>query len=139
MALEAFSEEWALAWCEVLNNRPAYQTAASTWEGAVALVMTRDSSPDSPRRTVFLDLWHGECRAARVASSADMDAAQYVITGSSSAWRDILSGRVAPLTAFLTGKIRLTRGSMGALVPLAGAARELVAAALDMEVTFPEA
>jgi putative sterol carrier protein len=137
MAIEVFSEAWAKAWCRVLNTRPAYQAAAASWEGAVALVMARDGSASSEARSVFLDLWHGECREARVASQGDLENARYVLSGTAPAWRGVLTGTLAPLTALMTGKIRLTRGSMASLVPLAGAARELVNAAAEMEVSFP--
>lgn len=138
MPLEAFSEEWSREWCHVLNNRPSYQQAAATWEGGVALVMTQDGSPESESRSVYLDLWHGSCRGAWVARAADLEAARYILSGTAQAWRGVLSGEVAPLTAVMTGKIRLTKGSLGALVPYVSAARELVAAAMAMEVSFPD-
>jgi putative sterol carrier protein len=138
MVSEAFSEEWSRQWCQLLNNRPSYQEAAASWEGGVGLLMTRDGSPTSELRAVFLDLWHGSCRGARVATPEDLESAQYILTGTSQAWRGILTGKVAPLTAVMTGKIRLTRGSLGALVPFAAAARELVATAMGMEVSFPD-
>jgi len=137
MPTEAFSEAWSREWCQILNNRPGYQQAAATWEGGVALVMTRDGSPDGESRSVYLDLWHGACRGARVAEPADLEAARYILSGTSQAWRGVLSGKVAPLTAVMTGKIRLTKGSMGALVPYVSAARELIEAAMAMEVSFP--
>jgi putative sterol carrier protein len=138
MAIEVFSEAWARQWCQELNNRPSYQEAAAAWEGSVALVMTRDSSGKSPAKAVFLDLWHGRCRSAHLATEADLAAARYVLSGHMSGWRDVLSGKLAPLTAVMTGKIRLTRGSMGSLVPFAAAARELVNSAVEMDVSFPE-
>lgn len=137
MAIEVFSEAWATEWCRVLNDRPAYQAAAATWEGAVALVMTRGGVASSEERSVFLDLWHGRCLAARVATPEDLEAARYILSGTAPGWRGVLSGTMAPLTAIMTGKIRLTKGSMASLVPFAGAARELVVAALEMEVSFP--
>jgi hypothetical protein len=45
---------------------------------------------------------------------------------------------MAPLTAIMAGKIRLTKGNMASLIPFAAAARELVVAALEMEVSFPD-
>jgi putative sterol carrier protein len=138
MTIEAFSDAWALQWCQVLNNRPSFQHAAAAWEGAVALVMTRDSSSGAATRAVFVDLWHGECRAARSASEEDLEAARYILSGIAPVWRQVLTGKMAPLTAIMTGKLRLTKGSMGALVPYAAAARELVAAAVAMEISFPE-
>lgn len=138
MAIEVFSEAWSQEWCEELNKRPAYQEAAAGWEGAVALIMSRDGSEGSETRAVFLDLWQGACRTARVASESDLEAARFILSGNAQAWRGVLSGKVAPLTAIMTGKIRLTKGSMGALVPYAAAARELLAAGMAMDVTFPE-
>jgi putative sterol carrier protein len=137
MPVEAFSEQWALEWCRILNERAAYRAAAASWEGPIALAMTRSGAARAEQRAVFLDLWHGECRAARRATDEDLEAARFVITGTASAWRELLAGNLAPLTAIMSGKIRLTRGSMAALVPYAAAARELVAAALDMDVEFP--
>jgi putative sterol carrier protein len=138
MAIEVFSEAWAGEWCRVLNGRSSYQTAAATWEGAVALVMTRDGSDHAESRSVFLDLWHGQCRGARVASPEDLESARYILSGTASSWRGVLSGTMAPLTAIMTGKIRLTKGNMASLVPFAAAARELVGAAMDMDVSFPD-
>ena len=137
MAIEVFTEAWALEWCRVLNSRPAYQAASKTWEGAVALVMARDGSASAESRSVFLDLWHGHCRAARTASPDDLEAARYILSGTAPGWRGVLSGTMAPLTAIMTGKIRLTKGNMATLVPYAAAARELVGAAMEMEVSFP--
>jgi len=137
MATEVFSDAWAAEWCRVLNSRPAYQAAAANWEGGVALVMARDGSATSEERAVYLDLWHGQCREARMATPEDLDATRYVLSGTASGWRGVLSGTMAPLTAIMTGKIRLTKGSLASLVPFAGAARELVVAAMEMEVSFP--
>ena len=137
MPVEAFSEAWTQEWCQVLNGRPTYQAAAAGWEGPVALVMTRDGSRPTTR-AVYLDLWHGHCRAARIASEADLEEARYILTGSAQAWRGVLSGSMAPLTALMSGQIRLSKGSMASLLPYAAAARELMTAAMEMEITFPE-
>ena len=72
-----------------------------------------------------------------MATPEDLDATRYVLSGTASGWRGVLSGTMAPLTAIMTGKIRLTKGSLASLVPFAGAARELVVAAMEMEVSFP--
>jgi len=138
MPIEAFSEGWAREWCRQLNDRTAYRSAAASWEGSVALVMTRDASARSESKAVFLDLWHGECREARVGTPEDLESATYVLSGTAGAWRSVLSGSLAPLMAVMTGKIRLTRGSTASLMPYAAAARELVATAMDMEAGFPE-
>jgi putative sterol carrier protein len=131
-----FTAEWAHAWCRALNASATYREAGAEWEGDVVLVMTADG--DVPARAIRLDLHHGECRGARIASDDDRENARYVMEAAPDAWRDLLSGRTPPLMALMTARLRLTRGNLSALLPFAGAARELVAAAVAMDSAFPE-
>jgi len=135
---EAFTAAWANAWRDALNASETYRRAAASWEGAVALVMHPDGEAGiAERRTAFLDLWHGACRAARVASEADLAAAPFVIEGGAGTWRDLLSARTSPILALMTGKLSLTRGSVTALLPYASAANELVVTAARVHTVFP--
>jgi len=133
-SLPVFSDAWARACAEMLSAREAYRVAAANWEGAVVLVMAGEGS----ERRVFLDLWRGDCRAARAAELADEELARYVLSGTHAAWRQVLTGTLAPLLAIMTGKLRLTKGNLAELVPYAGVARELVAAAAAVPAVFPE-
>lgn len=130
----AFSEPWAHAWCAALNGSDAYQAAAATWEGSVAIVATNGNMLPA---AVFLDLYRGQCRSARIASDADLADAAFVLEGTGAAWRDLLSGRQAPLMALMSGRIRLARGEIAQLIPHAGSARELVAIAGQIPTEFP--
>lgn len=135
---EAFTAEWAEAWCAALNANSAYRSAAAGWEGAVALVMHADGTPGiAARRAVFVDLWHGTCRASRVATEDDLATAPYVIEANAAVWRDLLVGRSSPILALMTGRLSLTRGSIAALLPYANAANELVATAAHVQTVFP--
>lgn len=138
MPAEAFSDLWAQEWRETLNSRPAYREAAAGWDGSVALVMTRDGSSNPQRKAVFVDLWQGECREARTATAEDLENARYVLSGTARSWHAVLTGRLAPLMAIMGGKLRLTRGNLATLVPFAAAAKELLAAATQMETEFPD-
>ena len=131
----AFTAEWADAWCRALNESPAYRSAAARWEGDVVLVMNAEG--DAPECAVHLDLHHGSCRAARVATGDDRAGARYVMEAAPAMWRELLGGRTPPLMALLSGRLRLTRGNMADLVPFAGAAGELVATAVAMNSDFP--
>ena len=83
MAAEIFTEKWAKAWGKGINENAAYKKAAANWEGAIALVMAPDGSRGIPtERAVIADLWHGDCRGAKVAMPADLDKAPYVIRAS---------------------------------------------------------
>ncbi len=88
---------------------------------------------------IWLDLWHGECRAARAATLADEPAARYVLTGSRGIWQQVLEGRVPPLTALMTGRLKVAKGNLGELVPHVASARELVMAAASVPAAWPEA
>ena len=135
---EVFSPAWAGAWQDALNASEAYRKAAATWEGAVALVMHPDATVGvTARQAVWLDLWHGRCREARLASDDDLATAAYVIEAQAGVWRDLLHGKSSPITALMLGKLRLTRGSLAALLPFAGAANELVGAAIAIHSIFP--
>lgn len=135
MSLELFSDGWARAWCEALNASQAYRAAAQNWDGVVALVMTGAE----PVRAAVLDSAGGVCRMARAADAADLAGAGYVFEGGPDVWREVFTGRVAPAMALMTGKLKLSRGSLAALMPHAAAARELLVAAGTVPVAFPEA
>lgn len=120
-----FSDAWAQACQAEINNSAAYREAAATWEDGVVFAM------DTPQgeRGVFVDLWHGECRAARTLQPGDLDKAPYVIRGDHETWESVLHGSLEPLGALMTGKLKLEKGSLGALAFQIKSARELVAAA----------
>lgn len=135
---EVFSPAWARAWQDALNASEAYGKAAAAWEGAVVLVMHPDASAGvTARQAVWLDLWHGACRDARPASEADLAGAAYVIEAQAGVWRDLLHGKASPITALMLGRLRLTHGSLSALLPFAGAANELVGTAIAIHSVFP--
>lgn len=132
----AFSNEWAVAWGEALNASPEYRAAAATWEGSVAASVTDPDAP-APRAAVYLDLWHGQCRAARAATEGDLADATYLIDAAPAAWRELLGTGTSPLMALMTGRIQLSRGQLATLIPYAGAARELVRLATAVSTEFP--
>jgi putative sterol carrier protein len=120
-----FSEAWAKACQDEINNSAAYREAAATWEDAVAFAMDREHGG----RAVFVDLWHGECREARLAQPGDLDRAPYVIRGDEDTWHAVLEGRMEPLQALMMGKLKLEKGNIGSLAFHIRSARELVACA----------
>ena len=136
--MEAFSENWARSWGQALNGDPAFRAAATTWAGDVTLVMTQSSAPQAPFQAVRVEIRHGECLIFQPVAEAELAESGYVLTGTGSAWRELLSGRQNPLTALMTGKIRLTKGSLVALMPHAAMARELIRLAIEMNATIPE-
>ncbi len=137
-----FSETWARALGAALGRSDAYRRAARSWEGAVVLDWTDapmragadgDARGERDRSGVYLDLHHGECRASRMASPADYDNARFVLSADLDAWMTMLEGRMAPTLALLRGKLAVSKGSIGALMPHANAAAELVKVAQTID------
>jgi putative sterol carrier protein len=136
--MEVFTEAWCDACCARLNTRDAYRTAAADWEGAVVLEMAADPERGiAEDRAVWLDLDHGVCREARVASDADREAAAYLLRADAATWERLLGGEADPVSAVMMGKLKLTRGNLFTLAKYAPAAREMVAAAGEVGGTFP--
>lgn len=130
----AFSSEWAEAWGAALNGSATYREAAAKWEGAIAVVA---ASGDTRNGAVFLDVWHGTCRAARAATEADLAEAVYVLEAEPAAWKAVLGGSLSPMMALLSGKVKLARGELARLLPFATAAKELVTLAGSIPTEFP--
>ena len=137
MAIEILSEAWAAAWGDALNASAAYRAAASSWEGAVVAAVRAQPERRIGARAVYLDLWHGACRAARPATEADVAAARYVLTASASTWVELLGGTLDPVAAVMGGRLELTKGSVMGLFPYIAAAKELVAVAQSLAATPP--
>jgi putative sterol carrier protein len=122
-----FTNDWATAWGEALNRSAAYQAAGKHWEGALVLEAQADAARGLPATaSVWLDLWRGTCREARLATVDDLDQARYVITGPLVVWLTVLSGDMAPTMAIVRGHLTLLRGSLLGLMPHVHAATELV-------------
>jgi putative sterol carrier protein len=136
---ELFGDEWARFFREEIDASEGYARAAKGWEGAMVLAMAADEALGAlSERGVYIDLWHGVCRAARAASREDLDAASYVVTAAAAVWKEVLEGRLEPLLGVMSGKVKLARGSFARLLPYISAARELLAAAQRVPTEFPE-
>ena len=137
--MQVFSDEWAKAWGEKINQNVQYQQAAQTWEWPLVLTMQNDPSIGLEEdRSVWLDLYRGECREARAASKEDIDKATYVISGDPYTWKQVLDRKLEPISTIMRGKLKLVKGNMSTLSGYVLAAKYLVESALDLETEYPE-
>lgn len=136
---DVFTDPWARTWCEVLDRDETYRQAASGWEGALALVLEGDEELGPARdRAVYLDLHRGRCRRGRAATDEDLETAPFVLRGPSATWKRVLEGGLDPIFALMSGKLRLSRGSVARLVPYTRAAKRMVEVARGLETAYPE-
>lgn len=132
-----FSQMWAIAWRQRINESAGYRRAGARWDDTVAFVMTAEPGAGAEgERAVFLELRRGTCLEARAATPPDLDHASFVVASDPATWRDVLSGRLDMVLAIMRGKFSLRRGTLAALLPHASAAHELLATVQEVETEF---
>lgn len=137
--MEVFTDEWAKTWQVELNKSEQYRTSATTWEWPLALKMQRDPSVGvSEDRAILLDLYHGQCRDARIASPEDLGSATYVISADPYTWKQIFERKLEPISSIMRGKLALEKGNMSTLSQYVMAAKHLVECALSAGGEMPE-
>ena len=133
-----FDDAWGQAAATVLQSSDAYRTAAKMWEGSMVFTLQADSSLGVPEsRSVYFDLWHGDCRAGRAATASDLTEAKYVISADAFTWKQVMDGKLEPIAGLLRGKLKLSRGNMAVLARFVLAAKELVNGAKAVPTIFP--
>lgn len=130
------SDEWLAMYRERINGSQAYREASQTWEGDIAFVFEAEPDRGVPEDLVaWLDLWHGECRGARMISAPDGGSAAYAITAPYSRWREVVLGDLEPVKGMMQGKLKL-RGDLPTIVRHVRAANELVALTMLVPTEF---
>jgi len=120
------SEDWLALYVERINSSEEYREAAADWEGDVSFVFEAEPDRNVPADIWgWLDLWHGDCRGARMITAEEADAAAYGIRAPYSRWREVVLGDLEPVKAMVQGKLKL-RGDLATIVRHVRAAKELV-------------
>lgn len=128
------SEEWIKELEARLNASESYAQAAATWEGDQIFVILSDE--DYPDTTYFyIDLQHGKASGARQLSSLDEKKALFTSSAPFGTWRKVLEGRIDPLQAMFSNKIKLV-GSMAAVQRTPKATYELTKVAASIDTDF---
>ena len=110
------SEEWLQALVEVLNTDTRYAKVAKNWEGDIVVVIepNPDERDDRLPTTLYLDLWHGRCREARVIdpSKEGLPEAKFILRSPIKHIIRIFEGELDPMQAMLTRRLQVT-GNIG--------------------------
>lgn len=136
MAILFGTQEWADALRKAIENSQAYQEAAKKWEGDLYIIVESDAAYKY-KNIAYLDLWHGECRAASVVKDESEKAPKYRISGPFTIMRQILDKKVDPVKAMMTGKVKV-KGDMAQIMRMPRAAVELVNCMTMVETVFPD-
>ncbi|MDP9405275.1 MAG: SCP2 sterol-binding domain-containing protein [Actinomycetota bacterium] len=132
------TQEWLNTYRDRINASASYRAAAATWEGAVAYVFEAEPAKQWPETTyAVMDLWHGQCRDARLTSAAEAEQAPFVIRAPYSRWKQVIRRELDPIKAMMQGKLRL-RGDLPTVVRHVEASNVLVAIAGEIPTEFPD-
>nr|MDO8113721.1 SCP2 sterol-binding domain-containing protein [Candidatus Sigynarchaeota archaeon] len=101
------TQEWADTYAQCLNKNPNYEKSAKTWEGPLVLEFTAENKKLKETVRLWLDLWHGKCRAAKFLKPGEQATIEYTITAPESAWASLVSGEVEPSKALMGGKFKI--------------------------------
>jgi putative sterol carrier protein len=137
MSYEMFTHDWAVACGKQINANEDYRQAARTWHWPLVLIMTAVPGLNLSERSVYLDLFEGECREARAATPADAESVPYVISADPKTWKRMLERELEPIFALMRGKLKLVKGSLVSLLPYVAAAKEMVLSAACVETRYP--
>jgi|SRR5919108_2502980 putative sterol carrier protein len=130
------SPEWLDEYVEKINASASYKEAAATWEGDVAYIIEAEPDKDIPEEVVaWLDLWHGECREAKIVPTEEGEKARFVIRAPYSRWKEVILKELDPVKGMMQGKLKL-KGDLPTIVRYVKAANELVNLAQTVDTQF---
>jgi putative sterol carrier protein len=130
------SEEWMTIYRERINASQEYREAAATWEAPIAFALEAEPDRGVPGDLwALLDLWHGECRDARMVEPMEGERAPFVIRAPYSRWKEVLRGDLDPVKGMMQGKLRL-QGDLATIVRHVRAANELVHLTMQVPTQF---
>jgi len=134
MGIKFPSEEWIKELCARLNASETYTQAAANWEGDQIFVILPDES--YPETSYFsIDLQHGKASDARQLPSREEHKALFTSSAPFNTWRKVLEGRLEPISAIMSNKIKLT-GNMAQIQRMPKATIELVRVAASIDTDF---
>lgn len=132
------SPEWVQAYKDAINANPNYKTAAKDWtHGVVAMVVKAEPTLGlAEDQAMWLDVDQGVCRAAKLISRAEAEAAAFVIEATYAMWKQVIRRELDPIKAMMQGKLKVTKGLMPTLVKYVHSNRELVESASRVSTKF---
>lgn len=129
------SKEWAAAMMDEVNQSEAYESAAQKWEGDFFFIIEPGGKLQE-EATVYMDLWHGECRNAYLLEHPNGEKPAYLLSGPVATWKRVMTKQLDPMQAMMTGQLKL-KGDMAMVMKNVRAAKELVECCTRVPTEFP--
>jgi putative sterol carrier protein len=130
------STNWVQELMHELNSSPAYEDAAKAWEGDFYFVIEPEKGkPFVDPVYLYVDLWHGKCRAASVVADKTAKSPAFIMSGPYSKWKRVVTAKLDPLQGLMTGQLKL-KGNMVMIMRNVKAAQEMVRACTRIDAEF---
>jgi putative sterol carrier protein len=129
------SDEWIRALMVEVNKSESYRKSAAKWEGDFYFVVEPGAGLPEPVR-LYIDLWHGEARAAGEVSDEGEKSPEFVVRAPVATWQRVIEKKLDPIQALITGQLKLT-GTMSKIMRFPKAVAELVNCATKVPTEFP--
>ena len=130
------SDEWVNAFKEAINSSDGYADAARTWEGDFYFIVDPGGAIEQ-EIVLYVDLWHGKCRAAERVADRSAKEPEFVINAPESVWRKVIEKKLDAIQGMMTRQLKL-QGNMVKIMKAVKAAKELVQCTTQVPTTFHE-
>lgn len=131
------TQEWLDEYRQRINASAAYREAAKTWEGTVAYLFEAEDGRFPRTVCAVIDLWHGECRGARVVEEGEAAGVPFLIRAPYTRWKQVVRRELDPVRGMMQGLLRL-KGDLPTIVRHVRASNHLVTIAADIPTEFPD-
>jgi putative sterol carrier protein len=135
MGIKFASDEWMVALKDELGKSDGYRDAAKTWEGDFYWIVT-GMPGEAAEVYLYVDLWHGDCRAAVRVADAAAKTPEFVIEATYAVWRKVVDKKLDPIQGMVTRQLKL-KGNMLKIMKAPKAATELVLCATRVATDWP--
>jgi putative sterol carrier protein len=138
MAIMAFTDEFAQAYKDEINNSEAYRQAGKGWKWTVALIAEAEPDKNFPEsKAMYLDLFDGQAREVKLVSPEEASKCDFVISAPYSRWKQVMKKELDPTRGMMQGKLKL-RGDLPTIIRYQKAAREMVECVARLPLIFPD-
>ncbi len=135
MPVQFGTEGWVQALKTEIGKSAGYKDAAKNWEGDFYFIVTK--GPAVPEEIyLYMDLWHGECRAAQKVTNRTEKSPEFELTAPLETWQKVLTKKIDPIRGLVSGQLKL-KGPMMKVMKAPKAAIELVECCTRIETTWP--
>ena len=135
MSIPFPSDAWIKALKDVLNSDADYAQTAQTWEGDVVFQIEPDDLTAKPV-SLYIDLWHGQCRDAYELTDPSAKKAAFVLAASLSVFVKIVQGKLDPMQAMMTRQLKVA-GSMVYMLKNVPTVLKFVKCTSKVDTEFP--